>query len=119
MHGVRKDRLNEQLLREVAGIIHQETKDPRLGFVTLTRVELSNDLSHAKVWYSCLGTDVQQRDSQAALDDAARYIHSLIKKRLRLKIIPNFVFHYDRNIQYSIDVGVELDRLRESEGRGA
>ena len=119
MRGVRKDRLNEQMLREVAGIIHQEIKDPRLGFVTLTRVELSNDLSHAKVWYSCLGTDAQQRSSQDALDDAARYIHSLIKKRLRLKIIPTFVFHYDRNIQYSIDVAAELDRLRDSGERGA
>jgi ribosome-binding factor A len=115
MFNVRKDRLSEQLLREVASIIHQELKDPRLGFVTLTRVDLSNDFSHAKVWFSCLGTEAQQRDSQAALDDSAKYVRSLIKKRLRLKIIPEFVFLYDHGLERSLEVEAELDRLRRAE----
>ena len=111
MFGVRKVRLSQQLQREIATIIHQELKDPRLGFITITKVELSSDLSHAKVGYSCLGGADECLRSQEALDKASSFVRGLVKKRLRLKIIPEIVFRYDETIIQAIDLGAKLDEL--------
>ena len=112
MFGVRKDRIGHQLQQEIAAIIQRELKDPRLGFVTITRVELSSDLSHAKVWYSCLGGEKERQDSQAALDHAAGFVRGLVKKRFRLKIIPDLVFRYDESIAQSLEISRKLDELK-------
>ncbi|HEX9779813.1 MAG TPA: 30S ribosome-binding factor RbfA [bacterium] len=112
--GIRAVRLAQQLRQEIAMIIHREVKDPRLGFVTVTWVKLSNDLSHAKVSYSCLGGEEDRARSQAALDDSAPFIRGLIKKRLTLKIIPALVFLYDPSIEASIAMSDTLERLHET-----
>lgn len=112
MFGVRKDRVGHQLQQELAAIIQQELQDPRLGFVTITRVDLSSDLSHAKVGYSCLGGEKEREDSQAALDHAVGFVRGLVKKRLRLKIIPDIVFRYDESIAHAIDIARKLDELK-------
>ena len=112
----RVTRLAHQLQEEIALIIHRELKDPGVGFVTITGVELSKDLSHAKVLFSCLGTLQQRAQCQEALERSTRYIHGLIKKRLRLRITPTLVFRYDESIEQSIAVSDMLDRLKGSEG---
>jgi ribosome-binding factor A len=114
MYTSRLGRLQRQLQQEIATIIHRELKDPRLGFVTITKVELSSDLSHAKVHYSCLGPATQRTHSQEALDHATGFIRGLVKKRLRLKIIPELVFRYDETIAQAIDLAAKLDQLRSS-----
>ena len=93
-------------------IIHQELKDPRLGFVTVTRVELSKDLSHAKVLFSCLGNEQERMRSQEALDHSARFVYGLIKKRFRLKVIPELLFQYDESIASSIALSETLEQLK-------
>lgn len=108
----RTARLAHQFQQEIAMIIHQELKDPGLGFVTITRVELSKDLSHAKVLFSCLGDQAERTRSQEALDRSAGYIHGLIRKRLRLKITPELVFWYDESIAGSIVMSERLDQLK-------
>ena len=108
----RADRLAEQLQREIAMIIHRELKDPRLGFVTIMRVELSKDLSHAKVFFSCLGGADERRRCQHALDRGVRFVYGLLKKRLRLRITPALVFQYDASIAESLALEQMLDRLR-------
>ncbi len=113
MYGIRKDRFAGQLQQEIATIIHQELKHPGLGFITITRVELSNDLSHAKVGYSCLGGSAERARSQEALDRSIGFIRSLVKKRLRLKIIPELVFRYDETIAQALDLTATLDALKE------
>ena len=113
MRDNRMARLANELQQEIAMIIHQELKDPTVGFVTITRVELSKDVRHAKVWFSCLGGEAQRARSQEALDRSARYIHGLIKKRFRLKIIPELTFWYDASIAGVIELSEKLDRLKE------
>ena len=83
MQSIRKDRLAQQLQEEIAMIIHREMKDPALGFVTITRVELSNDLSYAKVGFSCLGGEQERTQTQEGLDRGVGFIRSLVKKRFR------------------------------------
>ena len=117
MIGPRQSRLGHQLQQEIATIIHRELKDPRLGFVTITKVELSGDLSHAKVAFSCLGGDQERMRTQEALDAARGFIRSLVKKRLRLKIIPEIIFRYDETITQAIDLATKLDQLKRSTQR--
>ena len=112
MQNPRVERVTQELQQEVARILHREIKDPELGFVTVTRMELSKDLRHAKVWFSCLGSQVDREASQAVMQRSARYIHSLLKKRFRLKVIPELQFHYDASIEGSIAMSDTLDRLK-------
>jgi len=105
-------RLTVELQQEIARIIHQELKDPRLGFVTITRLSLSNDLRYAKVFFSCLGGEAARASSQEALDHSTGFIHGLIKRRFRLKVIPELQFRYDASIEGSIALSEKLDQFR-------
>ena len=113
MSSTRMARLSTQFQQEIAQIIHQEVKDPRLGFVTITRVELSKDLSHAKVWYSCLGSAGEREDSQRALDRSGGFVRGLLMRRLRLRTIPEISFRYDPSIEHSITLSQTLESLKE------
>lgn len=105
-------RLAQELRQEIATIIQQELKDPGLGFVTITRIELSRDLRHAKVLYSCLGGAEPRASSQEALERAAGFMRGLLKKRFRLKVIPELAFRYDAAIEGSIALTETLERLK-------
>ena len=115
MQHTRMARLAEQLQQEIATIIHRELKHPGLGFVTITRVELSKDVRHAKVFYSCLGKQEEQERSHKALARSSGYIRGLIKKRFRLKIIPELTFLYDPSIEGSIGLSEVFERLKEGQ----
>lgn len=112
MYGTRRERLAQQLQEEIASILMRELKDPNLGFVTITKVELTGDLGHAKVLYSFLGSDKDRERSREVLDRSAGFVRSLIKKRLRLKLIPEIAFRYDESIAQSIDIAAKLDELK-------
>ena len=112
MQTTRMARVIQELQQEIATIIHQELKDPGLGFVTITRMELSKDLRHAKVFFSCLGSGEDRARSQDVLDRSTGFIYSLLKRRFRLKIIPELVFRYDASIEGSITLSETLDRLQ-------
>ena len=98
----RTDRLEEQILQEIAAIIHSDLNDPRLGFVTLTAVKVSKDLQHARIFYTALqeeGTQRPYKNSQAALTSARGYIRSARARRLNLYQIPQLNFTYDESIE--------------------
>lgn len=116
MRAPRTERLAEQFRQEIATILQQELKHPGLGFVTITRVELSKDLSHAKVLFSCLGGSEERARSQEALDRSAGFIHGLIKKRFRLKVIPVIAFRYDESIANFIALAETFEKLELSSG---
>ena len=118
MQGSRIERLAQQFQQEIALIIQRELKDPRLGFVTITRVQLSNDLSHAKVLFSCLGDAQERQRSQEALDHSTGFVRGLIKKRFRLKIIPVIHFQYDESIAGSIALTETLEQLKQPPASG-
>jgi ribosome-binding factor A len=106
------DRLTQQFQQEIALIIHREIKDPRIGFVTVTGITLSKDLTHARVSYSCLGEEDDRTRSQEVLESSARFIRELLKKRLHLKAIPELTFRYDESIAGSIALLDTLDRIK-------
>jgi ribosome-binding factor A len=93
-------RLNEQLRADLADLIVREVKDPRLsGLVTVTNVDLSPDLRHAKVFVSVLGTDDDRKHSLAALRSASGFLRSQIAHRLTTKRAPDLQFVSDVSIE--------------------
>jgi ribosome-binding factor A len=88
-------RVGELIQHELAGIISNELKDPRVGFVTITEVRVTGDLKIAKVFVSVYGDDTQKKDSLAGLERAEGYLKREISRRLDLRHVPNLVFEHD------------------------
>jgi ribosome-binding factor A len=95
----RSKRVSELILEEVSWIIKNEVKDPGVGFVTLTGVDVSEDLRHARVHVSIMGSEREKRRNLQALNRAKGYIRSSFGKKVRLKYIPEFRFLLDRSLE--------------------
>jgi len=91
----RKDRVRETLKREVTDILYREVKDPRLGFLTVTDVEMSVDMRYATVFVSVYGTRRQQEETLQGLSSAAKYVRREIGRRIRLRHTPEVRFALD------------------------
>ena len=103
----RARRIADQIQRELSDIIWMEIKDPRVGLVTITGVEVTQDNSHAKVFFTALGEPVQQEAASRALSHAAGFLRSELAKRLKLRTVPQLRFDYD----ISVERGVRLSKL--------
>ena len=110
----RVERVTQAIKRELSNIIHDELKDPRIGFVTLTRVELTRDLRIAKIYYSVLGSDKEKKNSSIALESAKGFMRRLIGERIDLRFVPELIFKEDKSIEYSIYIEQELEKLKKS-----
>jgi ribosome-binding factor A len=96
--GSRPDRVADQLRGELASLLAREVHDPGIGFVTLTRVQVSPDLQLARVFYTALGDEQARTASRRALERAAPFLRRQIGARLRLKRTPELSFIYDDSI---------------------
>lgn len=108
----RQNKLNQLLKKEISNIIHNELNDPRLGFITITRVELTQDLRYAKVFFSVLGKDQDYERTKKALDSALGFIRRLIAQRIRLRFTPEIAFKEDRSAEYTLKVQEMLDQIK-------
>lgn len=96
----RKSRIEEMIQRELATLILQEIKDPRLGMVTVSGVAISPDLRHAKIFVTILGNDQGQKDhgeSMKILNHAARFLRHELARKLYLRVTPDLRFVYDES----------------------
>jgi ribosome-binding factor A len=101
----RSSRVASQMQKELAIIMQQGIKDPRIGFITVNEVELSKDLSSAKVYVTVLGSDEQGRIKNLSyLNDAVPYIRLEIGKRMRLRCVPYLKFVYDQSFENGMRV---------------
>ncbi len=113
MNSLRQQRVAEFLRDEISEIIRREMRDPRLGFVSVTRVEVSPDLRYAKVFASVYGSEEEQTAAIDALNGAAGFIRRLLKPRMRTRHIPELSFRLDRSMEYAEQVTRTLNLLRE------
>lgn len=97
----RTERVADLVKQEVSQIIQQEMKDPRIGFVTVTSVEVSVDLRHARVYCSVLGSQADQKASLEGLERAKGFIRSQLGRRIKLRHIPELLFRYDESFDYA------------------
>ena len=91
----RTERVAEAVQALVAELLLREIKDPRIGLVTITGVQISPDLRHARVYFSCMGDDAQRAQSQKGLTSAAGFIRSQVARRLGLRVAPQIAFEFD------------------------
>jgi len=110
---LRHDKVAEAIKKEASVILHDELKDPRLGFVTITRVELTQDLRYAKIFFSVLGDETAHKKTEEALTSALGFVRRLIAQRIRLRFAPEIVFKEDRSAEYSIRIQEALDEIKE------
>jgi len=111
----RVDRVNDLIQAELSDILLKETKDPRIGFITITSVETTDDLSHAKVFVSIMGEEKEKDLAIQGLRSASGYIRLRLKKRVKLHRIPQIEFVYDSSIEYGDRINKILQKLREEE----
>ncbi|MBT3261114.1 30S ribosome-binding factor RbfA [bacterium] len=112
----RKDRVESLLKNEIAKIVQTKlTNNEKIGFISITRVELNSDLSLAKVFYSQIGNEQAKQDTIKALMKTTKFVKYEIGKNLRLKRIPNIRFLFDENLEKSFEVINTLNRLNEEQ----
>jgi ribosome-binding factor A len=103
----RTRRVGEQMQRELAGILHEELKDPRLGMISISGVEVSRDLAHARVYISVLGGEEDASETIKVLNKAAGFLRHQLGQRMRLRAVPQMRFLYDE----SLAEGARMDAL--------
>jgi ribosome-binding factor A len=112
----RTDRLDSQIRQELMDLLQREMKDPRVGFVTITRVETARDLGSARVWVSILGTEEERDRSMKALGVATPWLRRRLAERLTLRSVPQLSLRRDDSIEAGDRV---LRLLREIEQQDA
>jgi ribosome-binding factor A len=112
----RTNRIDSQIRAELMELLQREMKDPRIGFVTITRVETARDLGTAKVWVSILGTPEEQHSAVKAMTDAAPWLRRQLGERLSLRKIPQLVIRHDDSIESGDRVLRILRELDEGHG---
>ncbi|HEX2302986.1 MAG TPA: 30S ribosome-binding factor RbfA [Gaiella sp.] len=108
----RVDEAMKQVLSEAIPTL----KDPRIGFVTVTAVETSRDLDHAKVWLSVFGSDAQRKRTLAALEGAAGVLQARVNRELKLRRTPQLEFVYDRAVEHGVRLTQLIDELAPADG---
>ncbi|MEK6684192.1 MAG: 30S ribosome-binding factor RbfA [Nitrospirota bacterium] len=107
----RSSRVGDQIRMEIAETLMTRVKDPRIGFVTVTAVDVSDDLRNAKVFVSVLGSDVGR--TFEGLDAARSFIRSELGRRLNLRFVPELSFHEDRTAEEAARLTKLMDEMKE------
>lgn len=111
----RVNRVAEQMKKELGGIITQKVKDPRIGFITVTDVEVTGDLQDATVFISVLGNEKEKTDTLTGLNKAKGFIRTEIGQRIRLRKVPAIKFEFDDSIAYGNKIQTLLQQVNEEE----
>jgi ribosome-binding factor A len=106
----RTRRVGEQIQRELAALIHDELRDPRLGMVSISSVQVSRDMAHAKIHVSVLGKDEQVADSLSVLNHAAGFLRHKLGKILHMRVIPILRFYHDRSLEEGARLGALINK---------
>lgn len=118
MSSQRPERVQEAIRQEVAKIVHDELKDPRLGFITITKVELTKDLRFARIYFSILGEDKDKKRALYGLNSAKGYIKGHLADRIKLKFMPDIAFKIDDSYEKTKKIYDILDKLKKERKDG-
>lgn len=129
MAAKRIERLKKVILRKASDVILYELHDPRLGFVTLSKVDLTDDIRHATIYYSVIGADAERSKTSHALETARGYVQNEIARALQTRVTPQIRFKYDESIEGALRIVRKIDEVvaedeaarqaREEEGEDA
>ncbi|MDK2926592.1 MAG: ribosome-binding factor [Bacillota bacterium] len=115
---LREAKLEEAFRQEISALIQREVKDPRIGFVSVTDVDVSGDLRHVTVYVSVLGSAEEKKATLAGLERATGFIRSELGRRIRLRYTPEIVFCLDESIARGVELTNLITRIQKEEGAG-
>ena len=107
MSSQRAQRLAETIHKEISNLLIKGLKDPRIGFVTITSVDVTSDLRQARIYYTLMASQDNRSETKAGLDSCSSYIRQQLGRQLRLRFIPEIHFEYDT----SVDYGQHIEKL--------
>lgn len=114
----RIQRIQSRVRQDIAELLLTELKDPRLkAIISITRVEVTNDLSFARVYWSVLGGEGDRRTAERFLEGAASFIQGRVSKGLEIRTAPKLVFHFDDSIEKGVAVSKLIDEAMQADAR--
>lgn len=114
MKSLKSKKIGSLFNKEISNIILEEIKDPHIKFVSITDCDVSNDLSYAKVYFTCLNREYKD-ETKEALNKAANYIELALSKRVEIRKMPQLSFHYDNSIEYGEKIEAKLQEIKDKE----
>ncbi len=111
--GKRSEKVADLIQKEISEMLLRTLKDPRIGFVTITRVVVSEDCRAAKVYFSVVGTPAERERSTEGLNSAEGYVRKELGRRMGLRYTPEIMFQFDPSIEYAIHIGEVIHHLEQ------
>jgi ribosome-binding factor A len=111
--GKRSEKVADLIQKEISQMLVKTLKDPRIGFVTITRVAVSEDCRMARVFFSVMGTLAERERSTKGLDSAKGYVRKELGRRMGLRYTPEIMFQFDPSIEYAIHIGEVIHHLEQ------
>jgi len=115
--GKRSEKVADLIHKEISEMLVKSLKDPRIGFVTITRVAVSEDCRFAKIYFSVMGSLAEREKSAKGLDSAKGYIRKELGRRMSLRYTPEIMFQFDPSIEYAIHIEEVIQHLHQEEGK--
>ena len=112
----RPGRVQEALRQEISKIVQGEMKDPRIGFIPITKVDLTKDLRYARIYFSILGEDKEKKLALRGLNNAKGYIKGLLADRIKLRYMPEIAFAIDESLEHTKHIYDILDQIKKEKG---
>lgn len=114
MKSLKSKKIGSLFVREISTIILEDIKDPHIKFITITGCDVTNDLSYAKVYFTCLNREYKDESSKA-LNRAANYIELELSKKIEIRKMPQISFLYDDSIEYGEKIEKKLEEIKQRE----
>ena len=118
MTRLRPERVQEALRQEISKVALEEIKDPRIGFLTITKVEITKDLRYAKVYFSVLGGAKEKALALKGLNSAKGYIKGIVADRIKLRLVPDISFRIDESIEHTKEIYDLFERIKKKDKGG-
>lgn len=115
----RTQRVGEAMREAIGEIVQRRLKDPRIGFVTITAVRVTPDLSKAHVYYTVLGDEEAQEATREGLESAKPFLRTEAGRRVRLKTLPELEFHFDEAVEHGQRIDALLNEIHADEDEGS
>ncbi len=119
MARLRVEKVQEAIQHEISNMLLHDVKDPRIQFVTVTGVELTDDMSYAKIFVSLYGPKDTQEETWQALKKALGFMRTEIAKRIRLRFAPTLILEKDHSLEYSAHIQSILDKINQEDSKKA
>ena len=115
----RSEKVAEAIHEMVSELLIKGLKDPRIGFVTITGVKVTDDLHLATVYFTVIGSDAEKRGTEEGLNSARGYVRKELGKNLRMRYVPDIVFRYDASVEYGSRIESLLKEISTKEDHDA